>query len=364
MVAAGLTVAQIASRVADLSDGVLAAEIIGDASRVIDSVAALDAAGPTQLSFLANSRYRSQVAASRAGALALARADADALLAGQACSAVLLLSQAPYAFFAYAAQALDRRPASLPATLAPSAAIDVSAQVDASAHIEAHVVIAGGAVIGAGCRIGAGSFIGAGVRIGAGCQLHPNVTVLADCAIGERAIVHSGAVIGADGFGFAPLQGRWVKIPQSGRVLIGADVEIGANTTIDRGTMGDTIVEDGVKMDNQVQIAHNCRIGAHTVIAGCVGIAGSAVLGRGCQIGGAAMIHGHISIADGTVVSAGTLISRSLAEPGFYTGVFPFMRNREWERNAATLRHLDELRDRVRALEKQLRITHPRAADS
>jgi UDP-3-O-[3-hydroxymyristoyl] glucosamine N-acyltransferase len=171
------------------------------------------------------------------------------------------------------------------------------------------------------------------------------------CTLGARAIVHSGAVIGADGFGFAPFAGAWVKIPQTGRVVIGDDVEIGANTTIDRGTMGDTVIEDDVKIDNQVQIGHNCRIGAHTVIAGCTGIAGSAIIGRHCQLGGAAMIHGHITICDRAVVSGGSTITRSITEPGFYTSVFPFMQNRDWERNAAVIRHLRELRDRVRALE-------------
>jgi UDP-3-O-[3-hydroxymyristoyl] glucosamine N-acyltransferase len=178
--------------------------------------------------------------------------------------------------------------------------------------------------------------------------------VLAGCAVGARCIVHSGAVIGADGFGFAPLAGRWIKIPQIGRAIVGDDVEIGANTTIDRGTMGDTVIEDGVKIDNQVQIAHNCRIGAHTVIAGCVGVAGSAKIGRRCQLGGAAMIHGHIEICDDVIVSGGTLISRSITEPGFYSGVFPFMPNREWERNAALVRHLRELRERIRALEARI----------
>jgi UDP-3-O-[3-hydroxymyristoyl] glucosamine N-acyltransferase len=161
-------------------------------------------------------------------------------------------------------------------------------------------------------------------------------------------------VIGADGFGFAPFAGAWIKIPQTGRVIVGDDVEIGANTTIDRGTMGDTVIEDDVKIDNQVQVAHNCRIGAHTVIAGCVGIAGSAVIGRYCQLGGAAMIHGHIGLCDNVIVSGGTLISRSINEPGFYSGVFPFMSNRDWERNAALVRHLRELRERIRNLENRL----------
>jgi UDP-3-O-[3-hydroxymyristoyl] glucosamine N-acyltransferase len=179
------------------------------------------------------------------------------------------------------------------------------------------------------------------------------VYLAAGCRIGRRGIVHAGVVIGADGFGFAPLEGRWVKIPQTGIVDIGDDVEIGANTTIDRGSVGDTIIGDGVKIDNQVQIAHNCHIGAHSAIAACAGIAGSAVIGKGCQIGGAAMINGHLSIAAGTIVGPGTFVSRSLHEADFYSGVFPMMRNRDWERNAALVRHLVELRDRIRQLESK-----------
>jgi len=190
--------------------------------------------------------------------------------------------------------------------------------------------------------------------VGAGTRLHAGVRVYEGCRIGRRGIVHAGAVIGADGFGFAPFAGGWVKIPQTGAVRIGDDVEIGANTTIDRGSAGDTVIEDGVKIDNQVQVAHNCHIGAGTAIAGCVGIAGSAFIGRNCQIGGAAMIHGHIRIADGTIVSAGTLVSRTLAEPGFYTGVFPLLRHREWERNAALIGHLADLRGRLRRLERAM----------
>jgi UDP-3-O-[3-hydroxymyristoyl] glucosamine N-acyltransferase len=175
--------------------------------------------------------------------------------------------------------------------------------------------------------------------------------VLDDCTLGARCIVHSGAVIGADGFGFAPLDGQWIKIPQLGRVVIGDDVEIGANTTIDRGTMGDTVVESGVKMDNQIQIGHNCFVGANTVIAGCVGVAGSARIGRNCMIGGAAGISGHLSIADGCIIGPATVVSGSITTPGHYTGFFPIMKNREWEKAAAIVRQLEDLRRRIRELE-------------
>ncbi len=183
--------------------------------------------------------------------------------------------------------------------------------------------------------------------------LYPRVVVYENCFLGSRVIVHSGAVIGADGFGIAEEEGRWVKIPQIGGVRIGNDVEIGANTTIDRGALGDTVIEDGVKLDNQIQIGHNVRIGAHTAIAACAGIAGSADMGQHCVIGGAAMIAGHIKLADHVEISAGTLVSRSILKAGTYTGVFPFEENGSWARNAALVRHLAELADRVRSLERK-----------
>jgi UDP-3-O-[3-hydroxymyristoyl] glucosamine N-acyltransferase len=235
--------------------------------------------------------------------------------------------------------------------------VDPTAQVDPAAAIGPQAVIAAQAVIGAGAQVGAGTFVGEAAHVGVATVLAPRVSLMHGCSIGARGIVHSGAVIGADGFGFAPFEGRYLKIPQTGAVRVGDDVEIGANTTIDRGTMGDTVIEDGVKLDNLVQVAHNVHIGAHTVVAGCAGIAGSARIGRGCQIGGAAMIAGHLEIADGCIISAGTLISRSIKAAGFYSGVFPFMPNRDWERNAALVRHLDELRARLRSLETAARST-------
>ncbi len=347
---AGLTVSQLARAVAQRSAGELTAELLDAADRVIDSVAALSTAGPRQLGFLANPRYRSQAASSRAGALVLGPSEVDAL---RGTGRALIVCEEPYAWFAFAAQELAREVRPGPG-ISPAAVVAACASVDAGARIDAQAVVAAGATIGPGAWIQSGAYVGEGARVGEGTRLHPRACVLDGCAIGARCIVHSGAVIGADGFGFAALKGRWIKIPQSGSVVVGDDVEIGANTTIDRGTMGDTVIEEGVKIDNQVQIAHNCRIGAHTAIAGCVGIAGSAVIGRRCQLGGAAMIHGHIAICDDVVVSGGTLISRSITKPGFYSGVFPFMQNRDWERNAAIVRHLHELRARLRHLEGQL----------
>jgi len=359
MSAIGLTVAELAGAVEKRSGGVLRAQVHGDAGRLIQGVASLEAAGPTDVAFLANPRYQAAARRSAAAALVLSAAQREAVFPAGRDAGTVLESDQPYAWFAFASQLLYPQPTPAPYR-DPTASIDPGADVDASARIDAHAVVERGATIGARAWIGAGAFVGAEARIGSDTRLHAGAVVHARCRIGERGIVHSAAVIGADGFGFAPFQGGWVKIPQVGCVLVGDDVEIGAGTTIDRGTMGDTIVEDGVKIDNQVQIAHNCRIGAQTAIAGCVGIAGSATIGRRCQLAGAAMIAGHLSIPDGTVIGAGTLVSRSIREPGFYTGFFPMMSNRDWERNAALLRHLGDLRDRIRRLEGRHDNSNPR----
>jgi UDP-3-O-[3-hydroxymyristoyl] glucosamine N-acyltransferase len=351
--AGGLTVARLADVIERRTEARLAARIIGDGTRAIDSAAPLETAQSHQLAFLANRRYRAAAAATRAGAIVLSPPDRQQVFPESPAGITLIECAAPYAWFAFAAQALAPA-AAVTAGIDPAAAIAAGARIDPSAQVGAHATIEADAAIGARAQIGAGSYIGRGAQIGADTRIMPGVQVHAQCVIGARCIVHSGAVIGADGFGFAPFEGQWVKIPHTGRVVIGDDVEIGASTTIDRGAMGDTVVEDGCKIDNQVQVAHNCRIGAHTVIAGCVGIAGSAIIGRGCQLGGAAMIAGHLTIADGCVIGGGTLVSRSIAAPGHYSGVFPLMPHRDWERNAALVRHLDELRDRIRALEQQL----------
>ncbi len=350
MAADGLTVAQLAAAIEQSTAGRLVAVLHGDPARPIRGVAPLDAAGPDELSFLANPRYRAAARDTRAGALVLKPADRQQLFGQRETSTALIECAQPYAWFALAAQLLSP-PDRPPPGIAAGAHVAAHAQVHATARVDAAAVVEAGAVVDAGCWIGAGAFVGAGSRIGAYSRLHAGARVLAGCVLGRRVIVHSGAVIGADGFGFAPLEGRWIKIPQTGRVVIGDDVEIGANTTIDRGTMGDTVVEEGVKLDNLIQVGHNCRIGAHSVLAGCVGIAGSASIGRGCQIGGAAMIAGHLSIADGTLIGPGTLVSRTISEPGYYIGFFPLMPHRDWERNAAALRHLHELRRRLRSLQ-------------
>ena len=235
-----------------------------------------------------------------------------------------------------------------------------TAQVDPSAHVGPQVTIEAGATIGAGVVIDAGCFVGRDAEIGEGTHLFANVTFHARCRIGKRGILHSGAVIGTDGFGFAREAGVYIKIPQTGRVLLGDDVDIGANTTIDRGALEDTVIEDGVKLDNQIQIGHNCRIGANTAMAGCVGVAGSAKIGKNCTFGGAAMVLGHLEIADNVHISSGSMVSRSVLEPGQYTGFYPLAKNAEWEKSAAIVRNLSSLREKMRSLEKQIKqLTEP-----
>jgi UDP-3-O-[3-hydroxymyristoyl] glucosamine N-acyltransferase len=331
----------------------LGGELIGDPGLTITGIAPLDAAGPSHITFLSNPKLRAQAASTGAAALILSRAEHEKLTV---YAGARLIADNPYAYFARAAQffAALSAPPHVPG-IHPSAVVDPSAQVAATACIGPGTTIEAGAQVGAHCVIGAGSFVGRNARVGAHTLFHPKVTFLANCQIGERGIIQSGAVIGGDGFGFANDKGHWIKIPQTGGVRIGADVEIGANTTIDRGALDDTIIEDGVKLDNQIQIAHNCVIGAHTAMAGCVGVAGSAKIGKHCTFGGAAMILGHLTIADNVHISSGSLVSRSISEPGQYTGFYPLAKNADWEKTAAVVRQLDAMRDRVRELEKLVR---------
>jgi UDP-3-O-[3-hydroxymyristoyl] glucosamine N-acyltransferase len=335
--AGALKLGEIASRVG--------ARLLGGDEVLIEQVGSLEHAGPRQIAFYSGPRYRAQLDATRAAAVILApQCEADTNLPR-------LVAENPHACFARTAQLLN--PVTPPAPGVHAAAqVDARARVAASACVEAGAVVAAGAEVGERAWIGAGCYVGEGAAIGADSRLHPHAVVYARCRLGARVILHAGAVVGADGFGMANEAGRWLKIPHIGGVLVGDDVEIGANTTIDRGTFEDTVIEEGVRLDNQIQIGHNCRIGAHTAMAGCVGVAGSARIGRHCTFGGAAMILGHLSICDHVHVSAGTLISRSIHKPGTYTGIFPFDENAAWLRNAALLRHLAELAARVGALEK------------
>jgi UDP-3-O-[3-hydroxymyristoyl] glucosamine N-acyltransferase len=322
------------------------ATLEGNGDVRITRVAMLDAAGPDAIAFVASPRYRSQLDGTLAAAVIVPTALANAT------SLPRLLSSNPYATYARVAQLLYAESPGVPGAH-PSAVVDSTASIAASATIGPHAVIGRRARVGERVRIGAGCSVGDGTAIGDDTRLAANVTVYHGCSIGERCIVHSGAVIGADGFGMAEDAGRWIKIPQVGAVVIGADVEIGANTTIDRGAIGDTVIEDDVKLDNQIQVAHNCHIGAHTAIAGCVGIAGSARIGRNCKIGGAAMIAGHLTIADNVTISGATQVYDPITEPGVYTAAYPALPHREWRHVASEMRRLRSLAQRVRRLEHQ-----------
>lgn len=320
----------------------LGGQLVGDAGIEVTGIAPLSDAGASHISFLSNSKLRSQAASSGAAALILSPNDDEAVAATY--KGARIVTKNPYAYFARAAQYFYGLTEIVPAPgIDPSASVAQSAQVDPSAHVGPHVTVEDGAVIEAGAVIGAGSFVGRGARVGEGTRLFPNVTFQAGCVIGKRGILHSGAVIGTDGFGFANEGGVYIKIPQTGRVVIGDDVDIGANTTVDRGALADTIIEDGVKLDNQIQIGHNCHIGAHTAMAGCVGVAGSAKIGKYCTFGGAAMVLGHLTIADHVHISSGSMVSRSILEAGQYTGFYPLAKNADWEKSAAIVRNLDTM---------------------
>ncbi len=332
----------------------LGGQLIGDPDIEVSGIAPLSDATASHITFLSNAKFRSQAAKTQAAALILSPAD-DAIVSASYQGARIVTAN-PYAYFARAAQFFEALHAEvMVAGIHASATVAPTATIAASASIGANVVVDADASIGEHVQIAAGCVIGRGVKIGAMTQLYPQVTIYAGCEIGQRGIIHSGVVIGADGFGFANESGTWIKIPQTGRVLIGDDVEIGANTTIDRGALQDTVIEEGVKLDNQIQIAHNCHIGAHTAIAACAGIAGSAKIGKYCSIGGAAMIHGHITIVDHVHVSAGTLALRSILEPGQYTGFYPVAKHGDWEKSAALVRNLTSMREKIRALEKSMK---------
>ena len=324
----------------------LGGELVGERSVPIRRVATLESAGDGDIGFLANPRYQGKVARSRAAAVILAPA------ARHATDAPRILTPDPYLYFARLAQLLV--PARLAAGGVASTAV-LDSEVPDSAEIGPGSWIGPGATIGERVIVGAGCRIGAGAVIGDDTRLHAGVSIYDCCRLGARCIVHSGAVIGADGFGFArDADKSWVKIPQTGRVMVGNDVEIGANTTIDRGALDDTVIADGVKLDNQIQIGHNVHVGRHTIVAAAAAIAGSTRIGERCMIGGMAGIVGHIEIADDVVVSGGTVVSKSIRKGGVYTSIPPLQTHADWVRNFAHLRHLDAMADRIRALEQRL----------
>lgn len=321
--------------------------VVGDADTQVSQIGTLEKAVAGQIAFLANAKYRNQLETSQASAVILSESDADATQLPR------IVAANPYAYFAKLSAFLNPLREFAPG-IHPSAVIANNAHISPQAHIGPLVSVGEGASIGAGTVVMAGCSIGEGASLGENTRLYPRVVVYHNCIVGNHVIVHSGAVIGADGFGIAMEEGRWLKIPQIGRVVIGDHVEIGANTTIDRGALDDTVIEEGVKLDNQIQVGHNVRIGAHTAVAGCVGIAGSATIGKYCRIGGSAGILGHLQIADHVEIASFTLIGKSIPEAGSYAGIFPFSKNDEWRNNAVHLRHLGELVKRVKALEKEI----------
>ena len=336
----GVTLGQIAAR--------FGLALRGDPQLVIERVAPLAEGASGSLSFYADSRQRAELVATRAGAVVLERANAAL------CPVAALISDNPRAAYARIARYLYPEPALTPG-VHPSACVEPGAVIAASASIGAQAVVHAGATIGDEVLVGPGSVVGASCSVGAGSRLYARVTLYPGVRLGRRCLVHAGAVLGADGFGIARDRDGWVKVPQLGGVLIGDDVEIGANTTIDRGAIGDTVIEDGVKLDNQIQVGHNVRIGAETAIAGCVGISGSTTIGKRCLIGGAVGIVGHLEIADDVVITGLTMVSHSLTGPGIYSSGIPAAPAGAWRRIVARLRHLDELFDRVRRLERRAR---------
>jgi UDP-3-O-[3-hydroxymyristoyl] glucosamine N-acyltransferase len=318
----------------------------GDGDVRIEGVSTLARAGRGQLAFLANSRYRSQLADSSAEAVVMRQEDvADA-------PGTALIAKDPYTAFAKIAALFDTKAAPPPGVHA-SAVVDPAATISPSAHIGPFVVIGAGSTVGDGCVIGPGCVIGENCEVGAGSELIARVTLVTRVRLGQRVLIHPGAVIGADGFGLAMDAGHWIKVPQMGGVTIGDDCEIGANTTIDRGALEDTVLEEDVRLDNQIQIGHNVRIGAHTAMAGCSAAAGSAKIGRYCLIGGAAGVLGHLEICDHVVITAMSLVTSSIREPGEYSSGTPLTDNRSWRKNAARFKQLDALARRVLAADKE-----------
>jgi UDP-3-O-[3-hydroxymyristoyl] glucosamine N-acyltransferase len=322
-------------------------ELDGDPSVVVNRVGTLSNAAPDAVTFLANSLYRPQLAQTRAAAVILAPRDRAA------CPVASLVHPEPYLTYARIATALHPRPA-VAAAVHASAVVAASARVAAGAQVDALAVIGSDCTIADDVVIGAGAYLGANVVVGKGTRIGPRVALLDGVRVGARCIVHAGAVLGADGFGFAPNHGVWEKIPQVGNVVVGDDVEIGANTTIDRGAIDDTVIEDGVKVDNLVQVAHNVRVGAHTVMAAMSGIAGSTKVGKRCMIGGAVVIVNSLTICDDVMLTFGSIVTRSVDEPGTYSGHLPAEEAGLWRRNAARFRKLDALAERLIKTERAL----------
>lgn len=325
----------------------LDAQLHGDGDIVITGVASMHSAKTGQITFLSDSRYREQLAGTQASVVVLTEADLPY------CQVAALVVKNPYLTYARMAQLLDTTPQ--PATdIAPSAVISPDATLGQNVSIGANAVIESGAQLGDGVVIGPGCFIGKDARIGAGTRLWANVTIYHRVELGEHCLIQSGTVIGSDGFGYANDRGNWVKIPQLGTVRIGDRVEIGASTTIDRGALDDTVIGNGVIIDNQCQIAHNVVIGDNTAVAGGVIMAGSLKIGRYCMIGGASVINGHMEICDKVTVTGMGMVMRPITEPGVYSSGIPLQPNKVWRKTAALVMNIDEISKRLKAVERKV----------
>ena len=327
-------------------------ELRGDPDVCVDSIASLGAAHAGAITFLANPKLRPVLEQTKATAVVLDKRSADA------CPVAALVVANPHATFARIATELYPRPVASPG-IHPSAVVSPDATVDPTAHVGPFVVIGPKAVIGARTSIGPHSIIEEGVVVGEDVRLVARVTLCHHVQVGALSVLQPGAVIGADGFGFANDSGRWLAVPQVGSVILGADVEIGCNTTIDRGAIGDTVLEEGVKLDNQIQIGHNCYIGAHTAMAACVGLSGSVTMGKRCMIGGMAGIVGHLSICDDVAVTGLTMVSRAITRPGVYSGGIPAEEARTWRRIVGRLKRIDSMASRLSAVERATGTAHP-----
>jgi UDP-3-O-[3-hydroxymyristoyl] glucosamine N-acyltransferase len=332
----------------------LGGELSGDGNTLIKRVGSLGLAETGAISFFMDTKYSNALAQTQASAIVMRSEHANLTPLPK------IISDNPYAYFAKVS-ALLNPVIKTQAGVHQTAQIGIDVEIHPQASVGAHVVIGDRVKLDDSVTVSAGCVIEQDVTIGKGTTLEPNVTVKYGSKIGQFCHLYAGCVIGNDGFGYAEENGRWVKIPQVGRVVIGDYVDVGANTTIDRGAIDDTVIEEGVKLDNLIQIAHNCRIGAHTVIAGCVGVAGSAVIGRHCKIGGAAMILGHLTIADHVTISPGSMIMRSIRQKGTYTALMPFQEHETWLKTAANIRHLNQLTDKIKALEDAINQISPKA---
>ncbi|WP_338628816.1 UDP-3-O-(3-hydroxymyristoyl)glucosamine N-acyltransferase [Yersinia intermedia] len=333
-------------RLADLAQQ-LDAQVYGDGELVITGIASMHSAEPSQITFLSNSRYQEQLATCNAGAVVLTEADLPF------CKSAALVVKNPYLTYARMAQIMDTTPQ--PAQdIAPSAVISSQATLGEGASIGANAVIESGVMLGDNVVIGAGCFIGKNTHIGAGSRLWANVSVYHEIVIGQNCLIQSGTVIGADGFGYANDRGNWIKIPQLGSVHIGDRVEIGACTTIDRGALDNTIIGNGVIIDNQCQIAHNVVIGDNTAVAGGVIMAGSLKVGRYCMIGGASVINGHMEICDKVTITGMGMVMRPITEPGLYSSGIPLQPNKVWRKTAALVMNIDGINKRLKAIERKI----------